>query len=86
MEIGPQCDLKTVLKAKVLGPGVATVNCPIVSLGLDALVVPAPGSLRPTKGGNHGSGRSPSKILSLGLSGAYGLELLRPALEDMLRR
>jgi hypothetical protein len=26
-------DLKTVLKAKVLGPGVATVNCPIVSNG-----------------------------------------------------
>ena len=26
-------DLKTVLKAKVLGPGVATVNCPIVFVG-----------------------------------------------------
>jgi hypothetical protein len=26
-------DLKTVLNAKVLGPGVATVNCPIVFVG-----------------------------------------------------
>jgi hypothetical protein len=26
-------DLKAVLKAKVLGPGVATVNCPIVFVG-----------------------------------------------------